>query len=133
MRSQQNSTLLLIEVAQEIKLLAWREAEQFPSQLEELRGLLPLRDVEGGQEAERSLRQIQEGLIPLLDEDEGGQEEGQHPHQLEGPYYQASLPKTKENGQEVRLSAPAATKGCGKDVELSDRSGLDSNTREITL
>jgi len=50
MRAQRNLTLLLVEVALEIKLLAWREAEQYPSQVEELRGLLLLRGIANGYE-----------------------------------------------------------------------------------
>ena len=40
--SRQNLTRLLIEVALEVKLLAWREAEQCPTQLQALRAMLPL-------------------------------------------------------------------------------------------
>jgi hypothetical protein len=42
MESRQSVTRLSIEVALEIKLLAWREAEHYPDQIQQLRALLPL-------------------------------------------------------------------------------------------
>lgn len=43
--AQQNRTLLSIETALEVKLLAWREVEQYPAQTKQLLALLPLHDV----------------------------------------------------------------------------------------
>jgi Ca2+-binding EF-hand superfamily protein len=48
--AERNLTLLSIEVALEVKLLAWREAEHCPAQLQELRALIPLHsNVDHGQ------------------------------------------------------------------------------------
>jgi len=44
MVAQRNLTLLSIEVALEVKLLAWREAEHCPTQLQQLRALIPVRN-----------------------------------------------------------------------------------------
>ena len=45
MEARQSVTRLSIEVALEIKLLAWREAEHYPDHLQQLRALLPLSTV----------------------------------------------------------------------------------------
>ena len=41
-KARRRLTLLSVEVALEVKLLAWREAEHYPTQLQELRALPPL-------------------------------------------------------------------------------------------
>ena len=45
MEARRNWTRLSIEVALEVKLLAWREAEHYPHQLQEIHSLLSLRDL----------------------------------------------------------------------------------------